>query len=295
MQQLIGVAAALRLPLPHMIVSAVVMAGVGLASGPVLALRFDYALDELRVTGNLEFFDDFEDGSRRDPPTSAFVDWSTTVSIEEGGFLILDSDNGSYPRPDLGQDLDWIEGFVDLSIPIVDGGSGTTTITASSPPDLPEPFSLHYDGGMYPHYGIYLGTEGNNGVEISFHELIPGVLRIFFWDNRFYDDPTTVGMLGEETVPTSSITNNIVLELVIDHATDTVLPRYSLDGGASFVEGSDWWAPAQPGPVFDTGNETFVGALAFGYVPEPGTGLLVAMSLMALTIFRRGSTGARQR
>jgi hypothetical protein len=244
-------------------IAAVVVAALTLASAPVVAVGFDYAMDELRITGNLEFFDDFEDGSRATPPTSAFEDFRTTVSIEEGGFLILNSDNGYYPRPDLGQDLDWVEGAVDLTTPIVDGESGTTTISAHFRPDFPAPGS---DGPMVEHYGILLGTGPSDVVEIGVQRFTPAWLRIFFYDDRFFDTPNpAAGRLGHRFVRTSSVTGNIVLELVVDHATDTVTPR--LDGGATFVDGSLWGVfgeTAQPGPVFDTGDEAFVARFAFG-------------------------------
>jgi hypothetical protein len=94
--------------------SAVVVAGSIAGSAPVWAIDFgfDYAVDEFRMTGNVEFFDDFENGSRTTPPTSAFVDYRGTATVEAGGFLVLDSNNGSFPRPDLGQNLDWVEGLV---------------------------------------------------------------------------------------------------------------------------------------------------------------------------------------
>ena len=270
------------------------MAAASTAAGaPVFAAGFDYGLDELRVTGNLEFVDDFEDGSRTTPPTSAFVDYSTTMSVEENGFLVLDSDNGSFPRPDLGVDLEWIEGFVDLATPIVDGGSGTTTISASFRPDVPP---AGFDGTMNSHYGIVPGTEDFQSVEIGVAEFL-GTLNIFFFDNRIFADPGTGGSLGQAFVfPLSSITDNIVVELAIDHASDTVLPRYSVDGGATFVEGADWQFAAEPGPVFDAGNEAFASFVAFGVAPEPGTvsqlgGVLLGLSACG----RRRLAGGRHR
>jgi len=264
--------------------SAVVVAGAIAGSAPVWAIDFgfDYAVDEFRMTGNVEFFDDFEDGSRTTPPTSAFVDYNGTVTVEAGGFLVLDSDNGSFPRPDLGQDLNWIEGFVDAPL-IVDGGSGTSTISAAFRPDIPP---AGFDGSEFSSYGIYLGTEALQGVEITVDQAFLGVLRISFYDDRLF--PSQAGRLGVAAVPVSSLTDdNIVLELVIDHATDTVLPRYSLDGGATFVEGADWNLPADPGPVFDVRDDAFVGLFAFGAVPEPGTALLLCGGLVGLAAHGR--------
>ena len=50
-------------------------------------------------------------------------------------------------------------------------------------------------------------------------------------------------------VASKNFTENIILGLVVDHATDTVLPRYSIDGGATFVERADWANPAVPGAI----------------------------------------------
>jgi hypothetical protein len=255
--------------------SAALVAGTAIAaSTPALAIDagFDYALDELRMTGNVEFFDDFEDGSRTTPPTSAFVDNQSTITVEQDGFLVLSSANGSFPRPDLGPELDWIEGLVDAPL-IVDGGSGISTISASFRPDIP-PVGL--DGTIFPHYGILLGTEGFQAVEILIQGL-PSALSVVFFDNRTQQRLGNTGF-----VPASSVTGNIVLELIVDHASDTVVPRYSVDGGATFVEGVDWFQPARPGPVFDVRDDAFVSFFALGVVPEPGTGLLLATGLLAL-------------
>ncbi len=264
--------------------SAAVVAASTAGSAPVWAndFGFDYALDEFRMTGNVAFFDDFEDGSRTTPPTSAFVDYRGTVTVEAGGFLVLDSDNGSFPRPDLGQNLEWVEGLVDAP-QLVDGGSGASTISASFRPDVPPPGFV--DGTMFSHYGIYLGTEGLQGVEITLDQAFSGLLRISFYDNRLF--PSAAGRLGTAAVLVSSITGNIVLELVIDHAIDTVLPRYSVDGGATFVDGVDWNLPARPGPVFDVGSEASVSLFAFGAIPEPGTALLLCGGLIGLAAHGR--------
>ena len=244
--------------------AAVLVALVGLSGTDVGAVGFDYALDELRVTGNLEFLDDFEDGSRTSPPTSSLQDWRGTRATEAGGYLVLDSDNGFYPRPDLGRDLHWLMGLVELVPPIVDGGSGTTTISASFRPDVP---GSGFDGRMYEHYAIAAGTEGSQSVELGIASWFVGVLNVTFSDNRRFaageDD-----ILGQHFLPTSSITGNIVLELVVDHATDTVTPRFSVDGGTTFIEATDWGNPAEPGPVFDTGDVAF--AAYFGFGPAAG-------------------------
>ena len=262
------------------LVSAWVALGTAAAAAPVFAqdFGFDYALDEFRMTGNVEFFDDFEDGSRTTPPTSAFVDYNGTVTVEADGFLVLDSENGSFPRPDLGQDLDWIEGLVDAPL-IVDGGSGVSTISASFRPDVPPAGT---DGGMDSHYGIYLGTEGVQGVEIFVEQTFAGIASIVFYDNRLA--PSPAARLGWAALPVSGITGNIVLELVVDHASDTVLPRYSADGGATFVEGHDWNFAAAPGPVFDVRGDAFVSIFGFGPVPEPGSGLQFAGVLVGLSV-----------
>jgi hypothetical protein len=117
---------------------------------------------------------------------------------------------------------------------------------------------------MVEHYAILLGTEGFQSVEISVAAQFVGVLAVAFHDNRNFVDPEADALIGQEFVPTSSITGNIVLELLVDHDTDTVTPRFSVDGGTTFVEGSDWGNDAQPGPVFDTGDEAFVAFLGFG-------------------------------
>ena len=106
-----------------------------LASGDSFALGFEYALDEFEVTGNLAFYDDFEDGLRDSPPTSALLDWQTSVSVEQDGHLILDSDNGFILRPDIG--VGWIQGLVELSTKLPDGGTGTSTFAVSVRPDVP--------------------------------------------------------------------------------------------------------------------------------------------------------------
>jgi len=258
---------------------AAVVAGAAIAAtAPAFAIDagFDYALDELCMTGNVDFSDDFEDGSRTTPPTAAFVDYLSTITVEQDGFLVLSSANGSYPRPDLGAELDWIGGLVDAPL-IVDGGSGISTITASFRPDIP-PVGL--DGIHFPHYGIFLGTEGLQAVEILIQGL-PSALSVIFFDNR------TQQRLGTAFVPASSVTGNIVLELIVDHASDTVVPRYSVDGGATFVAGVDWFDPAGPGPVFDVRDDAFVSFFALGVVPEPGTGLMLATGLLALVGFAR--------
>lgn len=257
--------------------AAMLMAATLTPAGAVEALGFDYALDAVSVSGNLNFSDDFGDGLRNSPPTSAFADYNGTVTVEQGGFLILNSTNGSFPRPDLGVNENWIEGLVDLTTPIVDGGMGTTVLSASFRPDVP-PAGL--DGSMLSHYGVVLGTAGLQSVEIGVQNLFDVAVRIFFFDNR------TGGFLGQDAIPPSSITGDIVLELVVDHATDTVLPRYSVDGGTTFVDGADWGQAATPGPIYDTGNDAFASFFAFG-VPEPSVYLLLRIGLACLLAARR--------
>jgi hypothetical protein len=139
---------------------------------------------------------------------------------------------------------------------------------------------------MFSHDGIYLGSEGLQDVEITVDQAFSGLLRISFYDNRLF--PSQAGRLGTASVPVSSLKDdNIVLELVIDHASDAVLPRYSLDGGATFVDGIDWNLPARPGPVFDVGSEASVSLFAFGAIPEPGTALLLCGGLVGLAAHGR--------
>jgi len=240
-----------------------------LASGDSFALGFEYALDEFEVTGNLAFYDDFEDGLRDSPPTSALLDWQTSVSVEQDGHLILDSDNGFILRPDIG--VGWIQGLVELSTKLPDGGTGTSTFAVSVRPDVP---------GLWPdHYGIVLEEyPDRGGIELGVRRLgTSDFLEIFFLDNE------TSVRLATDLPPIASLSGNIVLEMIVDHATDTVLPRYSVDGGVTFKGGADWLQSALPGPIYVTEDEADVVFFAFG-VPEPSVYLLLATGLVWLLV-----------
>src|SRR5438093_6091360 len=58
-------------------------------------LGFDFAVDSLRIDGNIFFLDDFNDGSVTAPPTSAFACVGGKVPTESGGFFNLRSADGA--------------------------------------------------------------------------------------------------------------------------------------------------------------------------------------------------------
>lgn len=246
------------------------------------ALRVE--IESLVVTGNLEFADDFEDGERTLPPTDALRPLPNEALAlvigsqeEAGGALVLED-------PFL--DLTWLDERA------VDDDVGTTVATwMLRAPQLGEgeSFFAGFGSGSVPvltglapaNAGFVLEGQAGGGFVLTLN--LPG--------GGSTGQPGGIGaLLGNSTdwesvfaagFSPSLLAGGLGLQVEVDHAADTAIGRYSLDGGAS------WITPAAARPT--SGDQ----GLSFGavrVVPEPGLAVLAMIGLTGAAGVRRYSS-----
>lgn len=238
-----------------------------LLSLPIFANAETWRLNHFDISGDLNFSDDFEDGLRNSPPTASLID-SFGNTTEGGGALQFDSSDGGFlvvhpPFPDALRDV------AVFNQAVVDLPTGGTTAQARFQPMLAEIAG----GTSADAYGMFI-TSFSGGAFLA-------IAQDFFGNPSavFLDAAGTV--YGADNINLPGVTGDIVLELALDQSTDLVTPRYSIDGGTSFVEYGAWsfsgalidvnYMPLFPGD--------FVGIGAYGQtaVPiPPAFGLLLA-------------------
>lgn len=252
---------------------------------------FIAAVDDFAVSGNLDYSDDFNDGSRTTPPSSLLVDSQPfpmdlsvgeTGTAEMGGYLVLEGgantlSTAASANPILATSAkseDFVRGplagmvrdTVYLNEPITDGGSGKTTITASFAAEVPttstaaacpatEAYGMFVAGAneatqTYQASMVKASSAGTNALQLSFVDQDARVI-----DRAVIQD-------FDKTV-----TGNLMLRLTIDHLKDTVVPSYSVDGGATFSKFNEGAALGVYSEAI--GDEVYAGVLAEGPAPAP--------------------------
>jgi hypothetical protein len=246
---------------------------------------FEFALDFYSVTGDgvTDFSDDFNNGVL-DPPLFSVLPGTVT---ESGTHVFLSDANGSLP---LGPPFapmtatDTIGGF---AAPLSDVGAGTLTISARFRNDAPAIASQPTG----PSFGIdFISLDASNLLQEDISLFVAkdtaGDVSAFFINDDLSGGGTWADHLngadGADKIPT--VTGDIVLELVLNQSTNLVLPRYSVDGGVSFIEFAGWddiSGGAQTFNFSDLGG-SFPTAFGTGFVPVPAAFPLFVSALRGL-------------
>ncbi len=270
-------------------VTALVAATVLLSGAQIshAAAEFDFEFESFAVAGSVTFNDDFEDGLRDSGPTSLLVDSADgTTTVEAGGGLVLSDADGSAETID-GETVLRMDTVVLQSLPILNSGSGTTTLTGTLSGSfvLPTPFDTTQFSG------VQLGSTSDSdrtvvgvelvgaGVSVALIEVVGGIRTI----------------LGSDPIARGDVSENFVLEISLDQSLDSASVRYSLDGGSNFIEQGSWDSPPVAG-TFDYDQNLFAQLSAFAEtVPEPSAWLLSVTNLTVLALLARVRNGAPQR
>ena len=233
----------------------------GFSPNAVAQGSFDFAVDAVRVDGNVDgsgapngasdFQDDFGDGSLTSPPTSAFH--CLDPVSESGGFLNLRSADGTGPpTPPFLVDNCQLGGAPGPSVwRLIDGG-GNSVIDAVFRADTPVPNSS---------YGLQLFTRGVPGpdeiinIQVGGNGTVAEVVALSF------------GVPGPSQLVSLAGVSRIGLRLSFDDSTNLVRASFSINDGASFTELS-----VPPGTIMVTNSEAVVSV--FGAVrASPTTAL----------------------
>ena len=241
-----------------------------------------WLLNEFDVFGTgspVVFNDTFDDGDRFSPPTSSLVDYVGSNVGETGGYLTFDSGNGGIfmDLPPTGPDSnDVMRDAVFLNNPITDQLTSEQKVVGAFDPLLGQMRS-----GRGDTYGIFLSSF-SGGAFLSVSKVLGTGPAVIFEDEAF-------NIIGTDVI--SGVSGDIVLDLALDHSTDLVTPRYSVDGGLSYIDYVDWdfnaglvavdYTPAFPGDF------VAAGALGQTAVPLPAPVLLFCSALGALGCMRR--------
>jgi hypothetical protein len=249
------------------------------------------AVDDFTVSGNLDYSDDFNDGSRDTLPSSLLLDSQPfpldqsvgrTGTAEMGGYLVLEGGGSGSLSPAAtaanpilatsaksekfvrGPLAGSVRDTVFLDEPISDGGAGLTTVTASFAAEVPRDAVAACPAAEA--YGMFLAganeaTQAFAGVYLKATSAGANAVQLSFVDQDskvidravIHDFDTTVG-------------RDLVLRLTVDHLADTVAPSYSVDGGTTFAK-FDNGATAK---VYssDIGDKVYAGVLAEGPAPD---------------------------
>ncbi len=206
------------------------------------AALFDFALDSLSVDGNIlgranpdgvpDFLDHFDDGSLVTPPTASLV--AASPLAESGGFLRFRDTDGSRSNSNLNLDI------AILGNHLTDGG-GDAEIKASFRGD---------DPALLRFYGVGVWTADSEAVWFFVVGLRDGP-----W--VFVTGPE--GLLAADPVALPQA-GSILLKMFIDDDSDQAIPAYSLDGGASFKDASQFQIFQRYGTLFSAGPSTNIWA-----------------------------------
>lgn len=266
------------------------------AAGPAEGQHYDFELTRVELSGASSFVDEFSDGERDLPPTSAFDDLFGTTT-EEPGFLRLASFDGAesfaHPEASLWEPATGRRDAAVLSgagLAFVDGaGSGVFRSTWTGA--LPEVSGLDYDRQLSSLL-LLSGSGGSGSLTLS---VLASDYTGQLANATCQHGGPSVSMLylqaflvvfACDSFDPAEVTGPVVLELGFDDATDTLSFAYSLDGGASFRASSGWEVPRA---TLDVSSEIQNGYAVLGVGASatrrpsvlPGPGLAVAAALLA--------------
>ena len=237
---------------------------------------FEWKLNDLWVCGDAPFttcddfptltsyIDDFEDGDRNVEPTSTLVDFSGSNVVETGGYLVFDGSDG-------GIEIDLVDGstpyirdevFVDIMVPD-NTGDGATYFSAQFDSDLAQlavggindtssGFGITFAGILDASAQNGLGAQG---AQLGVFNSIYGCPTIFFNDLNPYYINLGYSNYGYDVIGGGAactdkvITGEIILRLTLWQdtlpnpvlsANNYLIPSYSIDGGATFIEYANW-------------------------------------------------------
>lgn len=237
---------------------------------------FEWKLNDLWICGDAPFttcddfptltsyLDDFEDGDRSIEPTSTLVDFTGSNVVETGGYLVFDGNDGGI-EIDLGDgSTAYIrdEVFVDIMVPD-NTGDGYTSYSAQFDSDLTQ-LGVSGASDTSSGFGItfagILDTSAQNGLgaqgaQLGVFNSIYGCPTIFFNDLNPYYINLGYSNYGYDVIgggvdcTAKVITGDIILRLTLSQDTlpnpvlsadNYLIPSYSIDGGATFVEYANW-------------------------------------------------------
>jgi hypothetical protein len=204
------------------------------------------------------FIDDFDDGDRNEEPTLTLVDYEGSNVVESNGYLVFDASDGGI-EIDLNDDsIPYVRDEVFVNILVPDNvGDGYTSLTAQFDSDISKlaigGINDTSSGFGITFAGIYDTT--SQGAQLGvFNSSISGCATLYFNDIKpggfltGFDviDPACTG---------EPISGDIVLRLTLLQDTlpnpvlsgnNLLVPSYSLDGGATYVEYANWDSAASP-------------------------------------------------
>ena len=230
---------------------------------------FEWKLNDLWICGDdfptlTSYLDDFEDGDRSIEPTSTLVDFTGSNVVETGGYLVFDGNDGGI-EIDLGEgSTAYIrdEVFVDIMVPD-NTGDGYTSYSAQFDSDLTQ-LGVSGASDTSSGFGItfagILDTSAQNGLgaqgaQLGVFNSIYGCPTIFFNDLNPYYINLGYSNYGYDVIgggvdcTAKVITGDIILRLTLSQDTlpnpvlsadNYLIPSYSIDGGATFVEYANW-------------------------------------------------------
>ncbi len=256
-----------------------------------VGVDFDYQVESFRVEGNLpgDLTDEFDDGSLG----AWFVTPGGTVSEFDGALHLMgpgfqDTDSYSILNPDI--ILNRSDAFAPPAFTVSDNaGDFNATSTWRNLPEAP--------GGFYS-MGLRYSTSASSvkGVSLSISNLDQESADAFGSQaglimslGVFTFDVPSQALLSIDSerfaIDPSDVIGDIVLQLFFDDLGNEIFASVSLDGGSSFLN-------PFAGRSANLGDAVFGGVNFFLFgdpviVPEPSTGLLVVMGLVALGGRRR--------
>ncbi|MGH7787231.1 MAG: hypothetical protein ACRERC_10225 [Candidatus Binatia bacterium] len=225
---------------------AMILAVLSCAGAPgALADSYDYTVDRFELDGNVhgaldgtpDLVEDFDDGTMGPVFTSA-----ASMPHESGGLLHLASPGIFVAIPGVTPvrfettavvQNSWMTGIQvgsgDLVARIV---MPAQTIGANDAINLLVQ-SMDDDGLYYA--GVSIVNFNTSLATLSDPPVTPGLSIFAHQEKLNYVTGNQQLILEDESIEGAPVTGDIVLELHYDDATETVTPRYSLDGGATFA------------------------------------------------------------
>jgi len=221
---------------------------------------FDVRAERFEITGAAPFVDEFDDGLRDVAPTSHFVDRGASEVSEQGGALRLSDDDGADGSP--GYDLTLLDRPLRRGD---DAAAMTLSFRSGARAALRGLVLLPSEtGGIAQHRGLMLF--------VGRWPLAPA--PITSWPTPPPSVPLC-GDQGEEVVvlsdgldtacdelPSGSTDSALQLRVETSAGSSLLRAAYSLDGGASFVDGRSWRVPTPAGGIASLPVPLFPGLLA---------------------------------